>query len=452
MVALEDARAEPDTSGDKSLYTSVSAGQTNLANSLTPRPSSYGPTVPSAEVRNCTSVDVLVAGSLALDLCCDYVPESGFNKSIAPQATTSNPALISQGIGGVGHNLATAVHYLGASVRLVSAVGGDIAGNKAIQMLRQKGMETVGIENLGPIGRTAQYVAINDANKNLVLAMADMEIMEKTAADFKNLWQSQMDNAKPKWLLLDANWDQAALQKWVSAGNAAGAKVAFEPVSAAKSKRLFSKPSPSLTSLPVVPENHLSLATPNAIELASMHAAAGEAELFERNDWWQIIDSMGMSSSGSRDKLVTMTNVDLVDKGLPQQSIQLLPFIPTILTKLGSQGVLMTQLLRPQDPRLTSPSSSPYILSRSAIENSVLGGVYMRLFPPAEELYGDQVISVNGAGDTFLGVIIAGLVQDNPTDLADLINVAQSASIMTLKSKDPVSPQISTLRPAIVRR
>ena len=452
MVALEGAQAEPETSEDKPLHTSVSIGHTDLANSLTPKPSSCGPTVPSAEVRNCTSVDVLVAGSLALDLCCDYVPESGFNRSVEPQATTSNPALISQGIGGVGHNLATAAHYLGTSVRLISAVGDDVAGNTAVQMLRQKGMETVGIENLGSIGRTAQYVAVNDAHKNLVLAMADMEIMEKTAADFKNLWQSKVDDAKAKWLLLDANWDQATLQKWIFAGHAAGTKVAFEPVSAAKSKRLFSKPSQSLTSLPVVPENRLSLTTPNAIELASMHAAAGEAELFERSDWWQIIDSMGMSSSGSRDKLVTMTNVDLVDRGLPQQSIQLLPFIPTILTKLGSQGVLLTQLLRPQDPRLTSPSSSPYILSRSAIENSVLGGIYMRLFPPAEKLRGDQVISVNGAGDTFLGVIIAGLVQDNPTDLADLINVAQSASIMTLKSKDPVSPQISTLWPAIVRR
>ena len=365
---------------------------------------------------------------------------------MAPQASTSNPALIFQSLGGVGQNLATALHYLGASVRLSSAVADDLAGYAAIQMLHQKGMETAGVKKLGSSRRTAQYVAVNDANKDLVLAMADMSILEETATEFETLWQPQVDTTKPKWLVLDANWDPETLQRWTLAGKAAGAKVAFEPVSAAKSKRLFPPLSATTAPLSAIPGNVLSLTTPNAIELASMHTAAGDAELFERSDWWQAIDCMGMSSAGSRDKLAAMTNVALADQGVPQQSIQLLPFIPTILTKLGSQGVLMTQLLRPLDPRLTSGSSSPYILSRSTIENSIIGGVYMRLFPPAEKVPEDQVVSVNGVGDTFLGVIIAGLAQNSPRDLTDLVEIAQQASVMTLKSKESVSPEIATLR------
>lgn len=392
------------------------------------------------------SIDILVAGSLAIDLCCDYEPMPGASGSKAPQAATSNPAAISQALGGVGHNIATTIHYLGGSVRLSSAVGDDLAGRVAVETLREKGMETIGVRSLGSKAQTAQYVAIYDANKDLALAMADMKILEKTAKEFENLWQPQLDDAKPKWLVIDANWDPATLRKWISAGKAVGAKVAFEPVSSAKSRRLFSKSSDSVMPLSVVPENSLSLATPNAIELASMHAAAAEAEFFERGDWWQTIDTMGMSSSGSRDQLVSMTSVDLVDRGVPQQSIQLLPFIPTILTKLGNQGVLMTQLLRPLDPRLTSSSSSPYILSRSTTGDSATGGVYLRWFPPAETVPINRMVSVNGAGDTFLGTVMAGLAHTGSRDLTYLIQIAQKASVMTLQSTESVSPRIAALR------
>lgn len=405
--------------------------------------------IASSGLRPSSHVDVLVAGSLAIDLCCDYTPGLATQRSEVPQASTSNPALISQSLGGVGANLATAIHYLGASVRLCSAVADDLAGDSALEMLHQRGLEVSGVKKLGSGVRTAQYVAVNDANKGLVLAMADMSILEETETNFKKLWQLQVDVAKPKWLMLDANWSQQALKQWISAAKAAGAKVAFEPVSVAKCKRLFPNLSEATTALSTTPQNVLSLAAPNAMELASMHAAARDAECFERADWWQIIDSMGLSSSGSRDKLVSMTNASLVDQGVPQQSLQLLPFIPTILTKLGSQGVLMTQLLGPNDPRLTSPSSSPHILSRSLNENGVVGGVFMRLFPPAEIVPTDRVISVNGAGDTFLGVIMAGLARGNPRPLADLVQIAQQASVMTLKSKVSVSPSIATLRTKI---
>ena len=119
----------------------------------------------------------------------------------------------------------------------------------------------------------------------------------------------------------------------------------------------------------------MSLATPNSIEIASMHNAASNADLFEREDWWQIIDAIGLSSSGSRDKLVSMTNATLVDEGIPQQSIKLLPYIPTLLTKLGSRGVLMTQLLGKDDARLRSRDSAPYVLGRSTGGNDIVGGV-----------------------------------------------------------------------------
>ncbi|KAL8754415.1 MAG: hypothetical protein Q9199_004362 [Rusavskia elegans] len=388
--------------------------------------------------------DVFVAGSLAIDLSCDFSPDKKVGAT-SPQPQTSNPAQISQDIGGVGQNIATAIHYVDTKVQFCSVVGDDSAGSMAMERLTAKGCSPSAVVRK-PSARTAQYVAVNDAQKNLVLAMADMTIMEGCNLEIENVWRPQLERRKPRWLVLDANWDSRSLQQWIKIGKDIGIKIAFEPVSIAKSKRLFASPADDSSVLGVLPDHAVSLATPNSFELASMHAAARGAELFEREDWWQFIDAMGLSSSGSREKLTSITNSTLVDKGTPQQSIQLLPFIPTILTKLGPKGVLMTQALRPGDERLSSPAHAKYVLSHADPTHPTIGGIYMRLLPPAERVLAADVVSVNGAGDTFLGIIIAGLAKDRPQSLIDLIQIAQQGSVMTLKSKEAVSPNISELR------
>ena len=69
----------------------------------------------------------------------------------------------------------------------------------------------------------------------------------------------------------------------------------------------------------------------------------------------------------------------------------------------------------------------------------------MRLFPPVEHISSENVVSVNGVGDTFLGVLVAGLAKENPKDMAQLINIAQKGSVLTMKSAEAVNPAVSTL-------
>ena len=94
------------------------------------------------------------------------------------------------------------------------------------------------------------------------------------------------------------------------------------------------------------------------------------------------------------------------------------------------------------------------MLTPAALDSTNVGGVYMRYFPAAETIPEDQVVSVNGAGDTFLGVVVAGLAMDGgkgnlSNNLEDLISIAQKASICSLKSKAAVSPEIETLKPLL---
>lgn len=392
------------------------------------------------------TADVIVAGSLAIDLSCDYILPPSENLSSQPKFQTSNPASITQTLGGVGQNIATALHYLESSPRLCTSIAADIAGSTALSILAKRGLQTAGIEMRGPDLHTAQYVAVNDAKKQMVLAMADMNILEDTNEDFSSLWKPHLVSCKPKWLVIDANWHPDTLRKWLDVAKASGVKVAFEPVSTIKSRRAFPARTQQDVSLAAVPDHLISLATPNALELSSMHDAASDGGLFDGEDWWRAINSIGLSSLGSRDKLVSATNDLLVDQGVPQQSIRLLPFIPCILATLGERGVLMTQMLRPGDDHLTSADAAPYILSRSTDGNNVVGGVYMRLFPPVETVSSDDIVSVNGVGDTFLGVLMAGLTREKPKSIVDLVDIAQRGSVMTLKSKEAVNPEITSLR------
>lgn len=247
-----------------------------------------------------------------MDLSCIFIPAKDVAESGHPRFHTSNPASIRQSLGGVGQNVATALHYLKSSVRLCTSVADDIAGSTALRMLAQQGLQISGIQNLATGASTAQYVAINNAQKDLVLAMADMNILEGTTQDFEVLWKPHLACCKPKWLVVDANWDPFTLRKWIDAAKALEAKIAYEPVSTAKSRRVFSHPHSSLAA---VPHHSINLATPNALELASMNEAANDAGMFDRDDWWRAIDSISLSNAGSRDKLVSLTNSDLVDQG-----------------------------------------------------------------------------------------------------------------------------------------
>lgn len=299
-------------------------------------------------------------------------------------------------------------------------------------------MDTSCVRQLSdPTYRTAQYVAVNDGEKSLVMAMADMDIFT-THFDTAH-WETIVAASKPKWMVVDGNWAAADIRSWINMAKQNGASIGFEPVSNAKSARLFC-PQGGLESLGVYPSPSVNLATPNQYELAAMHAAATDNGYLEDPRWWEIVDAFGMR--GAREKFVQITSADLTNAGIPQQAVQLLPYIPTILTKMGDQGALLTEILAKDDPRLADPAHKPFVVSRSGIGGSSVGGIYMRLFPVAQAV--QNVVSVNGVGDTFLGVLVAGLAQGGKVE--SLISVAQKAAVLTLKSAESVSEDLGSLK------
>ncbi|KAK5452265.1 hypothetical protein LTS15_007331 [Exophiala xenobiotica] len=401
---------------------------------------------PQTQALEAQPIDILVAGSLASDTICDYQPFDDSPALLSPLLHTSNPSSISQSAGGVGRNVAMAAHLAGAKVSLASVVADDLAGSSLLDHIGQSGLTTTNLRQLMTTegARTAQYVAVNDSSKDLVMAMADMSILGRPEMESLEYWTTMMNQNKPKWVVADANWSPAILSSIFTAAKAHKAMVAFEPVSTAKAARLFHKANNVMMTGGVVPNHVVSLASPNSIELTAIYNAARDAMMFQSEQWWKVVDSFGLVGTGSSDRLASIAGSDLVHEGIPQQCIQLLPLIPNLVTKLGHRGCLLTSLLRRTDERLTRPEYAPYILSRNLSGSSEIGGLYMRMFPPSREVRQEEIVSVNGIGDTMLGVISAGLAKGYT--LEDVIPIAQDAAVLTLKSPEAVSPEVRSIQ------
>ena len=78
---------------------------------------------------------------------------------------------------------------------------------------------------------------------------------------------------------------------------------------------------------------------------------------------------------------------DLIEKGTVQQAIQLLPYIPIILIKLGERGVLSVRL-RTKDSVQTDENGTLRLMGRNA-------DVCVRYHPGLKH---SGIVSVTGAG------------------------------------------------------
>lgn len=425
--------------------------------------------LPKEQEASFCPADIVIAGAIAMDSACDYNPLTKSSSPIHPVSRTSNPARITHSVGGVGRNIAVAASHLGPRVLFCSARGDDVAGDAVVTDFASYGLPLNGIKRavklanmqddieiqghqssrneLAAMG-TAQYVAINDANKDLNVAMADMSILEKIDPTIiKTQWiRPIQEHTKPKWVVLDTNWAPEGLATWLDAAKTMGAKTAVDPVSAPKSVRVFSREAFNLEVPAIFPHHKLHLLAPNKIELTTMHETARANGIFDTARWWKVIDALGIPASGARAAYESIGGKALVDEGLPQMSVQLLPLCPSIVVKMGEEGVLVTELLGVEDERLRSADDARWIVSRNS-QGDEVGGVYMRLFP-ASRLPPEQIQSVNGVGDTFLGTLVAGLVKKNAR-VTDFVDVAQRASRLTLKSTKSVSERLIELKDLI---
>ena len=205
----------------------------------------------------------------------------------------------------------------------------------------------------------------------------------------------------------------------------------------------------------------IAFASPNLLELAQLDQAsrAEPFELTSHPSWWSVIDNLSLGSDFRRDleRLANKGVSDsdtlkgnlgfIVDQGVAQMMVKLLPFFQHLVVKCGARGCLVGMRISERDA-LTSPwthrRSDPS--QRCVIARGKSGELLVLQHFPA--LHVDKVVNVTGAGDSFVGALLVHLVQNprtfqDPNMLSDAISAAQHAAILSLQSQFAVSPLLS---------
>jgi pseudouridine-5'-phosphate glycosidase/pseudouridine kinase len=231
-----------------------------------------------------------------------------------------------------------------------------------------------------------------------------------------------------------------------------------------------SEPTSVIKSSSIIPAIHAALgsnfhgspvkfASPNLLELAELYRSAGidPWELTSHEYWWKTIDNFSIGTefrlsleqlarqdSGSKGGTLSF----LVDQGVAQMAVHLLPFFQHLVIKCGDLGVLVAMRFSADNPTAWVGERSD-ARRRQVVVHGKAESIVMKHFP-AHTIDPQSVVSVTGAGDSLVGTILAALAQNpsafsSPETLDDVMALAQSAAIETLRSSSAVSPSLSSI-------
>ena len=147
-------------------------------------------------------------------------------------ARTSNPGTVRTTPGGVGRNVAENLARLGSPVALVAAVGADPFGDDLLATTAESGVDISGV--LRGDEPTGTYVAVLDADGELVSAVADMAATATLGPD--DLTADLVGGAS--MVVLDGNLRPDTLGRALDLCAAAGVSVVLDPVSVPKASAL----------------------------------------------------------------------------------------------------------------------------------------------------------------------------------------------------------------------
>jgi len=236
--------------------------------------------------------------------------------------------------------------------------------------------------------------------------------------------------------------------------------VFFEPTSVLKSIRIIPSIVASLSAEPNSTNAPITFASPNILELRELwrETQSDNVDLTSFPTWWKTIDSFSLNSQfrmeldnlaklpASPHSKSTGTLSFLTEEGIAQMAINLLPFFQHLVIKCGERGVMVVMRVSPQTKWASERSNvrGRYIVSGGSGNGDI---VVLQHFP-ANILPQESIVNVTGAGDTLVASVLASLVQnprgfEDPESLRKMMEDAQVAAALTLKSEFAVSPSLS---------
>lgn len=190
---------------------------------------------------------ILVIGATLLD------SRGKPNAGLAPNM--SNPAHIRVTRGGTARNVAENLGKLGASVRLVSAVGNDLIGLRLVSQTAESGVDTEFVQVMDG-ENTGAYIAVLEENGALSVAMDDVRVLRHITPGYLDRHRSLFKEAD--MVMMDGSLTLDAMATVVRLCSKYDKLLCADPSSA----RLAFKLRPFL--------NNLHLVVPNEMEAAEL--------------------------------------------------------------------------------------------------------------------------------------------------------------------------------------
>lgn len=148
---------------------------------------------------------------------------------------TSNPAAVRSGFGGVARNVAENLVRLGVPVALATQVGDDAGGRALRDDCAALGIDVQGVV-LSPVHPTAEYVAIIDADCELVIGASATAAVD--ALTIALLGAAFDEDARTAWTFADCTLPAAVIAALLEDRRAGGPPLAIDAVSTARVQRL----------------------------------------------------------------------------------------------------------------------------------------------------------------------------------------------------------------------
>lgn len=168
---------------------------------------------------------VVVVGGVNVDICgCSFQPLV---------TADSNPGTVTTSLGGVGRNIAQNMAQMGLEVRLLTAYGDDMNGERVANSCAQLGIDLRhALKVNGAV--TSTYLYLTDPDGEMALAVSDMAVCDQITPEYLAANLAVLNNAQA--VVSDTNIPEASLR--YLAENCT-APLFVDPVSTAKAKKLM---------------------------------------------------------------------------------------------------------------------------------------------------------------------------------------------------------------------
>ena len=204
--------------------------------------------------------------------------------SFAPLiAADSNPGTVHVSLGGVGRNIAHNLSLMGIDVRMLTAYGDDVNGQRVAASCSELGIDISHARRITG-GTTSTYLYLTDEKGEMVLAVSDMEICKKITPTYLSNNLSLLQNAQV--VIADSNMPVESL---IYLAENCTAPLFCDPISTAKAEKLR----PILSKIHTLKPNRLEAERLSGVKIETMEDVAKAADILLEMGVHRLFISLG---------------------------------------------------------------------------------------------------------------------------------------------------------------